>query len=255
MFGLVGYFTSDPRNIKAITETRFKDQVENLVLIFRHSKGVVDLQPAFFRFTFATTTTLLFGESIETLREAEQSEFSEHFDNATWVTALRLPLAHLSFLYITPSYRKSCKVVRRYADYFIEKAFEHAHSHSPDEATARLYPQVPMNTRSTVRTTCLPKGGGLDGESPVLVPKNADITFSPYHMHRRKELFGEDAHEFRPERWLDGKLAHIGCAYIPFLHGFRTCLGKDFALSEIGQQKEFRYIHPTSATQTTPNSR
>lgn len=24
MFGLVGYFTSDPRNIKAITETRFQ---------------------------------------------------------------------------------------------------------------------------------------------------------------------------------------------------------------------------------------
>ena len=89
-----------------------------------------------------------------------------------------------------------------------------------------------MNTRSTVRTTLLPRGGGPTGEDPVLVPKNAGITFSPYHMHRRKELFGEDAHDYRPERWLDGKLANIGCAYIPFLHGFRTCLGKDFALSE-----------------------
>ena len=89
-----------------------------------------------------------------------------------------------------------------------------------------------MNARSTVRTTLLPKGGGPDGESPVLAPKNAGITFSPYHMHRRKELFGEDAHDYKPERWLDGKLASIGCAYIPFLHGFRTCLGKDVALSE-----------------------
>ena len=89
----------------------------------------------------------------------------------------------------------------------------------------RLYPQVPMNTRSTIKTTLLPKGGGPDGESPVLVPRKAGITFSPYHMHRRKELFGEDANEFKPERWLDGSLANIGYAYMPFLHGYRTCLG------------------------------
>jgi cytochrome P450 len=119
----------------------FTDQVENLVSSFRHSNSVVDLQPAFFRFTLATTTTLLFGESTETLSEAEQNEFAEHFDSATWVTAVRLPLAHLSFLYNPPSYRKSCKVVRRYADHFIEKAFEYARSHGPDEATKK-YPFI-----------------------------------------------------------------------------------------------------------------
>jgi cytochrome P450 len=102
---------------------------------------VVDLQPAFFRFTLATTTTLLFGESIETLSEAEQNEFAEHFDSATWVTAVRLPLAHLSFLYNTPSYRKSCKIVRRYADYFIEKAFQYARDRGQEEATEK-YPFI-----------------------------------------------------------------------------------------------------------------
>src|ERR1700761_8106228 len=108
----------------------FTGQVEALISTFRDSKGVVDLQPAFFRFTLSTTTALLFGESIdETLSEAEQAEFAEHFDSATWATAVRLPLAHLSFLYNTPSYRKSCKIVRRYADYFIEKAFQYADDH------------------------------------------------------------------------------------------------------------------------------
>lgn len=92
-------------------------------------------------------------------------------------------------------------------------------------AALRLYPQVPMNTRSTIKTTLLPKGGGPDGEAPVLVPRKAGITFSPYHMHRRKELYGEDANEYRPERWLDGSLSKIGCAYIPFLDGYRMCLG------------------------------
>lgn len=82
-----------------------------------------------------------------------------------------------------------------------------------------------MNTRSTIKTTLLPKGGGPDGEAPVFVPPKAGITFSPYHMHRRKELFGADANEYRPERWLDDSLSKIGYAYMPFHHGYRTCLG------------------------------
>ena len=87
-----------------------------------------------------------------------------------------------------------------------------------------------MNTRSTIKTTLLPKGGGPDGEALVLVPRIAGITFSPYHMYRRKECFGDDANEFRPERWLDGSLSNIGYAYMPFLHGYRTCLGSKFYL-------------------------
>jgi cytochrome P450 len=119
----------------------FTDQVEALISTFRDSKGVVDLQPAFFRFTLATTTALLFGESIEVLSQAEQTEFEHHFDSATWVTAVRLPLAHLSFLFNTPSYRKSCKIVRRYADRFIEKAFQYARDRGQEKATEK-YPFI-----------------------------------------------------------------------------------------------------------------
>jgi cytochrome P450 len=97
-----------------------------------------------------------------------------------------------------------------------------------------------MNTRSTIRTTLLPKGGGPDGEAPVLVPRKAGITFSPYHMHRRKELFGEDANEYRPERWLDGSLSNIGYAYMPFLHGYRTCLGSMFPPCSSAEVCHFR---------------
>jgi cytochrome P450 len=120
----------------------FTDQVETLISSIGNSEGVVDLQPFFFRFTLATTTTLLFGESIETLlSEAEQQEFAEHFDSATWVTAVRLPMAHLSFLYNPPSYRKSCRIVRRYADYFIDKAFQYARDHGQEEAREK-YPFI-----------------------------------------------------------------------------------------------------------------
>lgn len=51
-------------------------------------------------------------------------------------------------------------------------------------------------------------------------------------MHRRKDLYGEDAADFRPERWEHSKLAGIGWAYLPFNEGQRVCLGKDLALMQ-----------------------
>lgn len=55
----------------------------------------------------------------------------------------------------------------------------------------------------------------------------------PYHMHRRTELYGPDAEQFRPERWQTGELDNLEPgAYIPFFLGPRTCLGKDFSLTE-----------------------
>lgn len=46
-------------------------------------------------------------------------------------------------------------------------------------------------------------------------------------------LHGEDAAEFRPERWETGEFSNIGWAYFPFNGGPRQCLGEDFALMEI----------------------
>ncbi|KAL8942224.1 MAG: hypothetical protein Q9211_001491 [Gyalolechia sp. 1 TL-2023] len=51
-------------------------------------------------------------------------------------------------------------------------------------------------------------------------------------MHRRKSLYGEDADEFRPERWEGPELEHIGWGFMPFHGGPRICLGREFALME-----------------------
>ncbi|KAI4267478.1 MAG: hypothetical protein LQ337_008330 [Flavoplaca oasis] len=98
--------------------------------------------------------------------------------------------------------------------------------------TLRLYPPIPLNVRFAKKTTWLPRGGKPDGESPVLVPKGTGIGLVPYYMHRRKDIYGEDAMDFRPERWEGSKLDDIGWAYMPFHGGPRLCLGKDFALME-----------------------
>ena len=99
----------------------------------------------------------------------------------------------------------------------------------------RLYPSVPVNSRMALKTTTLPVGGGLDGQSPILVRKGEAVGYCVYAMHRRTDLYGNDALEFRPERWEDGKLFHdVGYGYLPFNGGPRACLGQDFAFLEAG---------------------
>lgn len=59
----------------------------------------------------------------------------------------------------------------------------------------------------------------------------ADIVhLQVYLMHRRKDLWGEDAEVFRPERWETRK---PGWDYLPFNGGPRICIGQQFALTEI----------------------
>jgi hypothetical protein len=58
-----------------------------------------------------------------------------------------------------------------------------------------------MNIRFANKHTILPRGGGPDGTSPVLLPKGAGIVWSVYHLHRLESLYGADAREFRPETW------------------------------------------------------
>lgn len=95
----------------------------------------------------------------------------------------------------------------------------------------RLYPIVPFNLREAIRDTYLPVGGGPDGKSPLFVAKGEEVMFSLYTMHRDPEVFGVDAHEFRPERW---EKIRPGWAYLPFNGGPRVCIGQQFALTEAG---------------------
>lgn len=50
-------------------------------------------------------------------------------------------------------------------------------------------------------------------------------------MHYRTSLWGEDASNFRPERW-EGR--RPGWDYLPFNGGPRICIGQQFALTNLG---------------------
>ncbi|CAN9273939.1 unnamed protein product [Alternaria alternata] len=96
----------------------------------------------------------------------------------------------------------------------------------------RLYPPVPVNQRAASYDTTIPEGGGPDGLSPVLVRQGESVGYSVYAMHRRTDIYGPDALEYRPERWQNEGLQGIGLGYLPFGAGARKCLGQEFAMLE-----------------------
>lgn len=69
------------------------------------------------------------------------------------------------------------------------------------------------------------------------VPKGTRIILSPWAVNKSTAMWGEDALEFKPERWLGEKAAGNGgassnYAFMTFLHGPRSCIGKEFAKAE-----------------------
>lgn len=101
-----------------------------------------------------------------------------------------------------------------------------------NKSALRLYPVVPTNARFANRDTVLPLGGGVNGESPLFIPKGTIVAYSIYSLHRRKDIYGHDALEFRPERWAPEEGLRPGWGYLPFNGGPRICVGQQFALTE-----------------------
>ncbi|RAH55272.1 cytochrome protein [Aspergillus piperis CBS 112811] len=95
--------------------------------------------------------------------------------------------------------------------------------------TLRLYPAVPRSARVAVKDTLLPTGGGRDGNNPILVAKGQTVVLDLFSLHRNKNTFGDDAEEFRPERW-DG--IRPGWGYIPFGGGPRLCIGQQMGFMQ-----------------------
>lgn len=96
--------------------------------------------------------------------------------------------------------------------------------------TLRLYPPVASNFREAKHDTTLPSGGGELGKERIFVEKGLIVVFHIYICQRLQIYFGEDADEYRPERWAG--LTKIGWAFMPFGSGPRVCLGQQFALTE-----------------------
>lgn len=88
----------------------------------------------------------------------------------------------------------------------------------------RLYPPVPFEIKQTSHPVTLPDGTSLPGD--------AIVVWCIYALNRSTAIFGDDAHLFRPRRWLDtqGRLVVKSPFEFPVFNGGpRACLGKKMA--------------------------
>ncbi|KAI5919353.1 cytochrome P450 alkane hydroxylase [Camillea tinctor] len=305
----------------------FYPHVENLLHAIGDIKGVVDLEPLFFRLTLDVTTQFLFGKSVHSQRanlSDQPSEFEVAFDLAQSISIKRLKFQKLYWLVGGAEFRRACNTIHQFTERIIidkyiddnkvtndksscKRSFLEAVAEDYPEKNAlrgqatnvlvagrdttacllswtifhiirhkrvlerlqseiqaldeletplsrsnlikmkylqnvikevlRLHPPVPLVSRTALRDTVLPLGGGADQSSPIFVPKGTSVLYSAYSLHRRPDLYGMDAEVFRPERWEEEGLrsceaTHRGWTYMPFGGGPRSCLGMDFALTE-----------------------
>ena len=79
-----------------------------------------------------------------------------------------------------------------------------------------------------------PQGDVVNG---LFVPGGTSIGYCAFGIFRNKEIFGEDADVFRPERWLDSSPEKIKeqelTLEIIFAFGRYQCLGRNVALMEL----------------------
>ncbi|KAG0368788.1 hypothetical protein BGZ54_001157 [Gamsiella multidivaricata] len=107
----------------------------------------------------------------------------------------------------------------------------------------RLYPSVPKNIKTCVEDDELPGG--------IKVYKGERVGWSPWAMGRETTIWGPDAKEYKPERWLGGE-KFSSAKFNAFHLGPRTCLGQQFAtieaitiMSMLAQKFTFELVDPS----------
>ncbi len=93
----------------------------------------------------------------------------------------------------------------------------------------RVWSPVPLTLRDTANATTI-----LD----QYIPKGTKVILAPWAINFSTELWGPDAADFKPERWMAHGQANAGgaqsnYAFMTFLHGPRSCIGSKFATAEL----------------------
>lgn len=102
--------------------------------------------------------------------------------------------------------------------------------------TLRYHPAISLNLERVTP----PEGIDIAGN---YIPGGVVVSCNPWVLQRRKDVFGEDADIYRPERWLvdesrapaeeQARLNQMKATSLHFGGGSRTCLGKHIALLEM----------------------
>lgn len=115
----------------------FEGPINNLLATLSSSTGVVDLQPEFFRFTLATTTSLIFGEPFAGLDATIHEAFAKNFDYCSLISAMRVRLADFCFLYNPSKFKEACGEVKKYATLYVNHALKDKDENGEELASER----------------------------------------------------------------------------------------------------------------------
>lgn len=126
----------------------------------------------------------------------------------------------------------------------VDEAFEMSRISEPTEYNAavkldylqacikealRLHPPISMSLPRIVP----PGGDVIDG---IFYAGGTIVSVSPYIVHRDVSIWGDDAAEFKPERWLnvdEDQRRHLERNFFSFGGGSRQCIGKNISMMEI----------------------
>ncbi|KAJ9188423.1 hypothetical protein P3X46_003782 [Hevea brasiliensis] len=124
------------------------------------------------------------------------------------------------------------KQTKNFADFATsvdEEALEKMnYLHATITETLRLYPAVPVDAKTCFADDIMPDG--------FSVSRGDMVAYIPYGMGRMKFIWGDDAEEYKPERWLneDGVFRQQSpFKFTAFQAGPRICLGKEFAYMQM----------------------
>ncbi|KAM1400595.1 hypothetical protein ACFX2F_027855 [Malus domestica] len=118
--------------------------------------------------------------------------------------------------------------VDEFVENITEETLERMHYlHAALTETLRLYPAVPIDGRCADVDDILPDG--------FRVRKGDNVNYITYAMGRMPYIWGKDADDFRPERWLENGIfqPESPFKFVAFHAGPRICLGKDFAYRQM----------------------
>ncbi|THH08982.1 hypothetical protein EW145_g2338 [Phellinidium pouzarii] len=109
--------------------------------------------------------------------------------------------------------------------------------------TLRVFPPLTMLSRTTRKDVVLPLMWPIksaDGKSEIKeipLQKNTNVIMSILGANRSKRIWGEDAEEWKPERWMKPLPESVAAAHLPGIYssmmtfhgGGRACIGFKFA--------------------------
>ncbi|KAG0346993.1 hypothetical protein BG004_000343 [Podila humilis] len=219
---------------------------------------VVDLQEVFYKFTLDSFGQVSFGQTFGCLDDPEKEiEFASAFDRMNTAVFKRLFDASWRVREYVTGLNKQIEndktIVQDFARSIIRKRRAEGY-HKPQKdllqlfmdmqddegkpvsetalvdltlnfiiAALRIYPSVPKNIKVCVQDDVWPNG--------TKIYKGECVVWHPWAMGRNEAIWGKDANEYNPARWMTGDKP--SSSKFPAFHtGPRTCLGQQFATIE-----------------------